>query len=145
MPSNPGDNVTLKTNPQSFFDSTIKEYIANSPNNIMPGFDGEPIWDEPLVGYADGDDPIFQEYKEIIGQNHPTPREAMNKHLKKVASGYSDPLRVSVISYVLPTTSATILAVAFHTLVTYFNTSLLIKMVSLGLTSQQLASWQSLE
>ncbi|MFC1940217.1 epoxyqueuosine reductase [Chloroflexota bacterium] len=99
--------MELQTDPARFISETIKEYVASSMNNIMPDFEGEPIWDEPLVGFADGDDPIFQQYKEIIGEFHLTPREAMEKHLNKITRGYSNPQRVSVISFVLPSTTAT--------------------------------------
>ncbi|MFC2073176.1 4Fe-4S double cluster binding domain-containing protein [Chloroflexota bacterium] len=107
MISAPVDTISIKTDPVRFFNNTISEYIASSPNNVMPGFDGEPIWDEPLVGFADGDDPIFQEYKEIIGQFHLTPREVMGMHLNKITRGYSNPPRISVVSFILPSTKAT--------------------------------------
>ncbi|MBM2824844.1 MAG: 4Fe-4S ferredoxin-type protein [Dehalococcoidales bacterium] len=101
------DSTGIRTDPAHFLNQTIKEYIATSPDNIMPGFAGEPIWDEPLVGFADGDDPIFQEYKEIIGQFHLTPREVMERHLGKIARGYARPPHISVISIIVPSTRAT--------------------------------------
>jgi len=107
MLSAPVDTISIKNDPVRFFNNAISEYIASSPNNVMPGFDGELILDEPLVGFADGDDPIFQEYKEIIGEFHLTPREAMEKHLNKINGGYSNPPRISVISFILPSTRAT--------------------------------------
>ncbi|MFZ0932199.1 MAG: hypothetical protein WAN11_26605 [Syntrophobacteraceae bacterium] len=51
------DRDQTEENPASFLEGEIKEYIANSPNNIMPDFPGEHMWDEPLVGFAKGDDP----------------------------------------------------------------------------------------
>lgn len=85
----------------------VKEYISLSPNNRLPDFPGEPIWDEPLVGFSDGDDPLFRDYKKIIGDFHMTPREAMAVSLKKKAIGYDNPARISVISYFLPATDKT--------------------------------------
>lgn len=63
------------------------------------------MWDKPLVKFADGDDPIFREYKRIIAETHLTPREAL-------VLSYSDqcvgPLsRVTVISWVLPAAEET--------------------------------------
>ncbi len=115
MLSAPVDTISIKTDPVRFFNDTISEYIASSPNNVLPGFDDEPIWDEPLVGFADGDDAIFQEYKEIIGQFHLTPREAMERHLGKIARGYSSPPQLSVISFILPSTRATRLSMRKET------------------------------
>ena len=81
----------MKRDPAAFLEAEIKNYIANSPNNIMPDFPGEHMWDEPLVGFADGDDPLFSEYKRIIGDFHVTPREALEMNLKKKTIGYNHP------------------------------------------------------
>lgn len=73
----------------------------------MPGYHGEKIWDEPLIGFADAEDDIFQEYKKIIGDFHVTPREALEVHLKKTACGYYHPEKISVVSWILPSTEKT--------------------------------------
>jgi epoxyqueuosine reductase len=99
----------------AFLTAAIKGYIAASPNNRMPDFPGEAIWDEPLVGFSDGDDPLFQDYKKIIGDFHVTPREALEMHLKKKALGYYNPSRISVISYFLPSTEPTRLSMRKET------------------------------
>ena len=75
-------------NPNQVIEDEIRSYVATSPNNQLPTF-GEVIWDEPLVGYADGDDPIFSEYKNIIGDFHMTPREALETHVRR--AGISPP------------------------------------------------------
>lgn len=96
------------TNPALFLEEAIKEYVAESPNNRFPAFNGEPIWDEPLVGFADGDDAIFDSYKTIIGDFHLTPREALE--LKGKGTGYGGEKRlssISVISWILPSTRET--------------------------------------
>src|SRR4030042_32034 len=49
-----------------FLEKAIKENAARSPGNRFESFDGGRIFDEPLVGFADGDDAIFQDYKMII-------------------------------------------------------------------------------
>jgi hypothetical protein len=61
----------------------IKAFVRSSPLNHMPIIDNPLIYDEPLVGFADGDDPIFTEYKTIIAPMHLTPREALAKTFKK--------------------------------------------------------------
>ncbi len=94
----------IKKDSATFIEAAIKEYVATSPNNIMPDYPGEHMWDEPLVGFADGGDPLFTEYKQIIGDFHITPREAMEINLKKKALGYLSPEKISVVSYFLPST-----------------------------------------
>lgn len=73
----------------------------------MPAYPGERIWDDPLVGFADGDDPLFSEYKKIIGDFHMTPREFLEMHLQKKALGYHRPEKISVLTYFLPSTKLT--------------------------------------
>ncbi len=82
----------------------IKRYVATSPNNRLTALD-EVIWDEPLVGFADGDDPLFTEYKQVIGDFHMTPREILEAYVKK--AGYGAVNHSSVISWTLPSTAAT--------------------------------------
>jgi len=90
-----------------FVEREIKESVHTSPANRMP-FVAEKdyfIFDEPLVGFADGDDPIFTEYKTIIAPTHLTPREALARAYEKKPEDL--PARLSVISWVLPITEKT--------------------------------------
>lgn len=108
----------FKANPSLFLEKAIKDYVANSLNNRFTAFAGECIWDEPLVGFADGDDPIFEQYKTIIGDFHVTPREAMEVHLKNAGCGDEKGLvKVSVISWVLPSSYQTRLSLRKESIV----------------------------
>ena len=81
----------------------IKDFVNTSPlNRIM--VDNHRIYDEPLVQFADGDNPIFTEYKTIIEPRHLTPREALARSFGKNPEDF---LNVSVISWILPVTSLT--------------------------------------
>lgn len=97
----------INRDPATFLEAAIKEYVATSPNNIMPDYPGEYMWDDPLVGFANGDDPLFSEYKKIIGDFHLTPRESLEMHVKKKALGDYNPEKISVVSYFLPSTELT--------------------------------------
>jgi epoxyqueuosine reductase len=55
----------------------ITQLVAESPLNRLSVVDSGPIFDEPLIGVSDGDDPLFTEYKRIIGAFHLTPREIL--------------------------------------------------------------------
>jgi len=83
----------------------IKEFVRTSPVNRMTLLDNSPIFDEPLINFADGDDPLFIEYKTIIDPSHFTPREALAQALNR--SPADMPARLSVISWILPITSQT--------------------------------------
>ncbi len=80
--------------------SKMKEFVLNSPLNLMPGEDGMGIFYRPLVKFADGDDSIFTEYKKIISPVHMTPREVLALASGKSPEELSE--TISVISWVLP-------------------------------------------
>ena len=83
----------------------IKAFARTSPRNRMPESYNDFIFDEPLVQFAAGDDPIFTEYKSIIASTHLTPREALVKAYDK--GNVTVPEHVSVISWILPITEKT--------------------------------------
>ncbi len=58
----------------------IRDFIATSPLNTMQNEAGDPAWDDALVGFASGADPIWQQYKEYIGPFHWTPWEVFSQH-----------------------------------------------------------------
>ena len=62
------------------------------------------VYDAPLVGVADGHDPLFAQYKTIIGEYHLTPGEIIRQGAKErslaLSSGESVPL--NVLCWVLP-------------------------------------------
>ncbi len=89
-----------------FIEQEIKEFVRTSPANRMPLVaEAYNIFDEPLVRFADGDDPIFTEYKTIISPIHLTPREALSQAYDRRPEDMPTPL--SVISWILPITEKT--------------------------------------
>jgi epoxyqueuosine reductase len=102
-----GNIQLFNQNPNLFLVNTIKEFAAG-PANSLASFDNLPIFEEPLIGFADGDDPLFKEYKTIIGDFHLTPREALDMYYKDKRGGtWKQPLNTSVISWVMPVINET--------------------------------------
>jgi len=95
----------FQTEPAQFIEQEIKAFARTSPLNRIPMLDNNFIFDEPLVKFADGDDPIFTEYKTIIDPSHLTPRQALAKTFNK--SPEDMPARLSVVSWILPITNET--------------------------------------
>jgi len=83
--------------------SLIAEYTANSPANSLRNEAKEKAWDEPLVGFSRGDDPIFEQYKNHVGPFHWTPLEAYRLAFPE-QSAKADEL--VVISWILPHTES---------------------------------------
>ena len=92
----------FQTESAQFIEKEIKAFVRTSFLNRMPFIKDYIIFDEPLVKFADGDDPIFTEYRSIIAPTHLTPREALAKAYNK--SSEDIPAHLSVISWILPFT-----------------------------------------
>ncbi len=78
----------------------IVEFVTTSPHNRLSFMNDHVIFGSPLVRFAQGDDPIFVEFKGIISPDHLTPREALAQTYRKIPREL--PSRLSVISWILP-------------------------------------------
>ena len=95
--------------PERFIEKVIKDFARSTPANRLDCFGDEPIFEKPLIGFADGDDPLFKEYKKVVHENHFLPREILKLHLdEKQKSKEPNLENVSVISFVFPVNRKTI-------------------------------------
>ncbi len=103
------DKVIFLKNPNSVLEQLIKNFVNENEQNRRTQLDHGVYWDEPLVGFASGSDPLFFEYKTIIGSFHFTPREIILSALKEKDRGLllSEMEQVSVISWILPASEDT--------------------------------------
>lgn len=81
----------------SWVKTMINDYISSSPLNTLNMKDPALAWEDALVGFSSGADPIWQQYKEYIGPFHWTPWEVFNQH-----AGPAKAEELTVISWVLP-------------------------------------------
>lgn len=92
------------TNPAEWITGLISDFITISPENTLQDSENARAWDEPLVGFSRGDDPLYTEFKENTGGSHLLPAEVL-------ASEYPDfslqNRALTVISWVLPQTRET--------------------------------------
>ncbi len=84
--------------------SIIKQFIADSPENTLEDEKNEKAWSEPIVGFSNGGDPLYQFYRDDIGQFYLTPLEAFTRVFPNVPI---KPNQLTVISWILPHTEAT--------------------------------------
>jgi epoxyqueuosine reductase len=78
---------------------SILRFIATSPGNSLRNAGGDPAWDDALVGFASGADPIWQQYKEHVGPFHWTPWEVFSQHCPGPVARAEE---LTVVSWVLP-------------------------------------------
>ena len=91
--------------PASDIAGRIAAWMADRANNaLFPGAD-LPAFDTPLVGFANGADPLFARIKEDIGADfYWTPREAF---ALAFAGDVPPAGELTVIAWILPQTAAT--------------------------------------
>ena len=98
------DKVVFLKNPNEILEQLIKNFIKENELNRRVQLDQGVYWEEPLVGFASGMDPLFFEYKTVIGPFHQTPREIIASALREKGQPlpFSEIEQISVISWVLP-------------------------------------------
>jgi epoxyqueuosine reductase len=83
--------------------SLIEDFIVHSPENTLQNAAQEKAFEKPLVGFSSGADPLYQQYKEVVGPYHWTPLEIF-------ALTFPENPRPSqgltVISWILPQTKS---------------------------------------
>lgn len=82
----------------------IEDFISGSPENTLQNQAGDKAFQDPLVGFCRGDDPLFEAFKDHVGPFHWTAAEAFEQAFP--GSG-ATPADLTVISWVLPHITAT--------------------------------------
>jgi epoxyqueuosine reductase QueG len=88
----------------AWIENVILDFIENSPENTLQGSYQEKAFENPLVGFSSGDDPLYKSYKEVVGPFHWTPLEIFSQTFPGVSVNAAD---LTVISWILPQTRAT--------------------------------------
>jgi epoxyqueuosine reductase len=83
--------------------AAISDYWSG-PDNTLDDATGERAWDKPIVGFARGDDLIFEQFKEVVDPDHWMPYDAFASAFPGTDARPED---LNVISWVLPQTRAT--------------------------------------
>jgi len=91
-------------NLEAWLQDIISDFIENSPENTLQGPFDEKAFDNPLVGFSRGDDPLFEDYKMHVGTFHWTPLEIFTQTFPDFDVTAEE---LSVISWVLSQTAAT--------------------------------------
>lgn len=91
-------------NPAKWIETVIKDFIHQSPENSLKNKANEKAWEDPLVGFSNGEDPLYQQYKELVGTFHWTPLEIFSLSFPSSKVSAKD---LTVISWILPQTEAT--------------------------------------
>lgn len=98
-------DITMNLNKESIIDIINENIKKSSLNNFkVLGYDEEPMWEKPFIGFASGSDPYFEFLKKDIGDFYWTPKEAF---LLKYPDSKIENDELTIISLVFPHTVAT--------------------------------------
>jgi len=93
-----------QTEQARWIEDLITDFIDDSPENTLQNAANEKAFGSPLIGFARGDDPLFEAFKEHVGPFHLTSWEIF-------ALTFDDPHvrpeEISVISWILPQNALT--------------------------------------
>jgi epoxyqueuosine reductase QueG len=97
-----GNNRT--PDPAEWISNIIVDHVVHSPENSLQNKSNDKAFEEPLIGFAGGNDPLFDDYKQHVGPFHWTPLEifALTFPDQTVAAE-----ELTVISWILPQTDVT--------------------------------------
>lgn len=101
MPEAFAADTLQELNSAASITSLIKNFTAGSPLNSLRNEAKEKAWDEPLVGFSRGEDPLYQLYKEKVGPFHWTPLEIFQQTFPGTPAKADE---LTVISWILPQT-----------------------------------------
>jgi epoxyqueuosine reductase len=87
----------------AWIESIIQDFIERSTDNTLENPNQEKAFENPLVGFSRGDDPIYESYKEHVGPFHWTPQEIFSLTFPEIPVHPGD---LTVISWILPLTKA---------------------------------------
>ena len=97
-------SAKANADPAVWIEDVIWDFIEQSPENTLQGPFQEKAFENPLVGFSNGADPIFESYKQYVGPYHWTPLEIFNQTFPASSVKAEE---LTVISYILPQTEAT--------------------------------------
>ncbi|MDQ5988038.1 MAG: Epoxyqueuosine reductase [Syntrophus sp. SKADARSKE-3] len=93
----------MKETSAIWIENIIRDYVADSEDNSLKG-NGDKAWEDALVGFSRGDDPLYSFFKSDIGSFFWTPEEIFSLSFPDTKVKVEE---LTVISWVLPQTEST--------------------------------------
>jgi epoxyqueuosine reductase QueG len=90
--------------PAGWLTSVIGDFIGQSPENSLHNETNEKAWQQPIVGFSSGEDPLYDWFQRDIGDFYWTPLEIFAKTFPHVNLSAT---QLTVVSWALPQTEQT--------------------------------------
>ncbi len=99
------ENHDTGNNPAVWLTGSIREFCRTSPENSLMNAEHDRACDEPLIGFSNGADPLYEFLQKDIGSPFMMPIEIFRKSFPETDAKAED---LTVISWILPNIPATI-------------------------------------
>lgn len=87
-----------------WIETLIDKFIGESEKNTLQNQAGDRAFENPLVGFSSGNDPLYLDYKDYVGPFHWTPLEIFRMSFPELEVSADE---LTVISWILPHIEAT--------------------------------------
>jgi epoxyqueuosine reductase QueG len=64
-----------KKDEAGWIEGLVRDFLDNSPENTLGNPARDKAFEQAIVGFSRGDDPLYEKYKEVVGPFHWTPSE----------------------------------------------------------------------
>jgi len=90
--------------PAAWLEEIIGSFLRDPSKNTLKNRANDRAWDEPLVGFSSGADPLWEELKKDIGSFYWTPLEIFSRTFPQLTAMADE---LTVVSWILPQTEET--------------------------------------
>ncbi len=84
--------------------AVVEDFLSESPENSLKNPDDDRAFENPLVGFSRGNDPLYEDFKRHVGPFHWMPWEIFTRIFPDMKTAPGD---LTVISWILPQTQRT--------------------------------------
>jgi len=82
----------------SWIEGVVRDFLMHSPENTLGNQANDRAFEEVIIGFSRGDDPLYEAYKELVGPFHWTPLEIFTRTFP---GGEIQPADLTVIAWVV--------------------------------------------
>jgi len=93
-----GKDMLQKNEAVLWIERTVRDFLLHSPENTLKNQAKDRAFEEVIIGFSKGDDPLYEAYKELVGLFHWTPLEIFTRTFPGLTI---EPSELTVIAWVV--------------------------------------------
>jgi len=93
-----GEEMLQKNETVLWIEGIVRNFLVHSPENTLKNQAKDRAFEEVIIGFSKGDDPLYEAYKELVGLFHWTPLEIFTRTFPGLTI---EPSELTVIAWVV--------------------------------------------